>query len=133
MTRWLAVVAAVLWTAPALAEPPPEKDWSFLIAPYIWLPAMTGEASVRGIVQKVNLGEADAGVVYSSDARMNPAGTGFLTPPDSVNVTAHYPIAPLTRSEGASMFIDFVLSDQGQRILHNYGFGPPAIIKEDKP
>ncbi len=91
------------------------------------------EASVRGIVQKVNLGEADAGVVYSSDARMNPAGNGFLTPPDSVNVTAHYPIAPLTRSEGASMFIDFVLSDQGQRILHNYGFGPPAIIKEDKP
>jgi hypothetical protein len=32
----------------AEAEPPPEGDWDFVVAPYIWLPAMTGSSSVNG-------------------------------------------------------------------------------------
>ncbi|MDJ0848908.1 MAG: hypothetical protein QNK04_11060 [Myxococcota bacterium] len=68
MTRWLAVVAAALWAAPALAEPPPEKDWSFVLAPYIWLPAMTGEATVRGIPVEV---ETDISDIFDKDRALS--------------------------------------------------------------
>lgn len=91
------------------------------------------EASVSGIVQKVNLGEADAGVVYSSNARMTFAGAGLLELPDTINVTAHYPVAALTSTEAAAKFIDFVLSDEGQRVLHSYGFGPPSVAEGASP
>ena len=88
------------------------------------------EASVNGIVQKVKLGEADAGVVYSSDASVEFAEAGVLELPDSINVTAHYPVAALTSAEGATKFVDFVLSDEGQRVLQSYGFGPPSATME---
>lgn len=91
------------------------------------------EGSVRAIVQKVNLGEADAGVVYSSDAREVSARVSVLYLPDSINVTAHYPIAALTRAQGASSFVDFVLSEQGQQILRNYSFGPPSSVAGTNP
>ena len=91
------------------------------------------EASVRGIVQKVNLGEADAGVVYSSDARLSSADIRVLELPDSINVIAHYPIAALTATRGASNFVDFVLSEQGQQVLRSYQFGPPLNMEETTP
>ena len=91
------------------------------------------EVNVRAILQKVTLGEADAGVVYSSDARVASDGVSGLHLPDSVNVTAHYPIAALTKAPGASRFVDFVLSEQGQQILRNYGFGPPLSVEETNP
>jgi len=91
------------------------------------------EASVSGIVQKVNLGEADAGVVYSSNARVEFAGAGVLELPNSINVTAHYPVAALTSTEGTAKFVEFILSDEGQSVLHNYGFGPPPATLEANP
>lgn len=91
------------------------------------------EASVRGIVQKVNLGEADAGVVYSSDAQLVNGEARVLDLPNSINVTANYPITALNRTPGAASFIDFVLSYQGQRILHRYGFGQPPVRQDGNP
>lgn len=91
------------------------------------------EASIRGIVQKVNLGEADAGVVYSSDARMTRGAVRVLELPDSINVAAHYPIAAMTHESGSAAFLDFVLSQSGQEILRNYGFGPPLDTGGDTP
>lgn len=91
------------------------------------------EASVRAIVQKVNLGEADAGVVYLSDASVVSTEVRILRLPDSINVTAHYPIAALTNSPGASVFVDFVLSEPGQQILRDYGFGPPLSGEGTNP
>jgi hypothetical protein len=57
----LAIVACLaLWTAPpALAEPPPERDWTFAITPYIWLPAMTGDVTVRGRTADIDTSIAD--------------------------------------------------------------------------
>ena len=91
------------------------------------------EASVRAIVQKVNLGEADAGVAYLSDASVVSTGVRVLRLPDSINVTAHYPIAALTNAPGASSFVDFVLSEPGQQILRDYGFGPPLSGEGTNP
>ncbi len=86
------------------------------------------EDNVKAIVGKVQLGEADAGIVYRSDvtpavARM----VHVLEIPDSYNVLASYPIAVLKSSRNASRaqaFVDLVLSPEGQVVLKKYGLIP---------
>ena len=89
------------------------------------------EPNVRSVAQKVALGAADAGITYRTDAL--PAYTAqqvnVLPLPESVNVTARYPIAILRESphpQLAQAFINFVLSPDGQAILERNGFDPPA-------
>jgi molybdate transport system substrate-binding protein len=84
------------------------------------------EENVRSVLNKVSLGEADAGIVYTSDL-VGVEGVASLEIPDALNVLAEYPIAPLNDSahvEAAAGFIALVLSDEGQAILADYGFGP---------
>jgi len=86
------------------------------------------EENVRAVLTKVQLGEADAGIVYSSDitgaARDKIAR---LDIPDDLNVIATYPIAPVSDSaqpDLAAQFVDLVLSPAGQKVLAAYGFIP---------
>ena len=86
------------------------------------------EENVRSVLNKVALGEADAGIVYTSDL-VGVDGVASLEIPDALNVVAQYPIAPLNDSEQpelAAAFVEWVLSDAGQAILGNYGFGPSS-------
>jgi molybdate transport system substrate-binding protein len=84
------------------------------------------ETNVKQVVAKVQLGEADAGIVYSSD--VTPAVRGavqVLAIPESFNVIARYPIAVVREAPnaaGAQAFIDYVLSPAGQAILTKHGF-----------
>jgi molybdate transport system substrate-binding protein len=84
------------------------------------------EQNVRAVLSKVALGEADAGIVYSSDlAGSAQSEMGRVAIPARWNVVAEYPIAPLADSmqlDYAQDFIDFVLSPVGQQILGKYGF-----------
>ena len=86
------------------------------------------EENVRAVLTKVSLGEADAGIVYSSDVAANT--TGEVTQveiPDQFNTVASYPIAPLRDSpnlEIAQQFIDYILAPEGQQVLAAYGFMP---------
>lgn len=87
------------------------------------------EIDVRSVMAKVQLGEADAGIVYASDAASAERSGGsphVIEFPDGVPVTATYPIAPVAGgdSDAANAFIAFVLSDEGQRILESHGFTP---------
>jgi molybdate transport system substrate-binding protein len=81
------------------------------------------EQSVRSVLTKVVLGEADAGLVYRTDA----AGrTDVELIELDANVIAGYEIAATLSSDaGAQKFIDFVRSSPGQAILADLGFGPP--------
>lgn len=84
------------------------------------------EENVRSVLNKVSLGEADAGIVYTSDL-VGVAGVGRLEIPDELNVIAEYPIAALNDSasgDTAAAFVDYVLSEAGQAVLATYGFGP---------
>lgn len=87
------------------------------------------EENVRQVAAKVALGEADAGIVYVSDITPDISGrVQQIIIPDSQNIIATYPIAPLANAphpELAQQFIDFVLSPEGQTILRKWGFGPP--------
>lgn len=84
------------------------------------------EENVRAVLNKVSLGEADAGIVYLSDL-VGVEGVSYLEIPDSLNSVAEYPIAALNDSENAeaaTAFIDLVIGPEGQAILAEYGFGP---------
>jgi molybdate transport system substrate-binding protein len=84
------------------------------------------EDNVKAVVAKVQLGEADAGIVYTTD--VTPGAAKDLTTldiPDPFNVIAAYPIAPLKNAlepQLASQFIEWVLSSKGQQVLAQYGF-----------
>ena len=86
------------------------------------------EDSVRAVLAKVLLGEADAGIVYASDVSPeNVSKIGQLDIPDMLNVIASYPIAPVQGSGNAKLaqaFIDLVLAQEGQAILAKYNFVP---------
>lgn len=83
------------------------------------------EQTVRSVLNKVALGEADAGIVYASDLA-GAAGVGSLAIPDALNIVAEYPLAPLNdsaRPDLAAAFVEFMLSTAGQAVLAEYGFG----------
>src|SRR5215813_1049652 len=84
------------------------------------------ETNVKQVVAKVQLGEAHAGIVYSSDVTLAVCGAvQVLAIPDPFNVIAHYPIAVVRdapNAAGARAFIDYVLSPAGQAILTKHGF-----------
>jgi molybdate transport system substrate-binding protein len=86
------------------------------------------EENVKAVVSKVALGEADAGIVYTSDiSPANAEELGCLEIPDASNVVASYYIAPLedsSQSTLATEFIAFVLSGQGQDILAQFSLLP---------
>jgi len=93
------------------------------------------ESSVRGVAQKVALGEADGGITYATDAltEYTSRGVRVVELPDSLAVQATYPVAPLARTVSATRFIEFLLSEQGQRILGKHGFGPPPGSQTTDP
>jgi molybdate transport system substrate-binding protein len=85
------------------------------------------EENVKAVVTKVTAGEADAGLVYTTDViAAGDRAQGVQIPAD-VNVLAEYPIAVTRNSpnaEAGQAFVDFVLGEQGQKILDSYGFLP---------
>jgi molybdate transport system substrate-binding protein len=89
------------------------------------------EQSVKGIVAKLQSGDADAGFVYVTDVRAAGDALAQIPIPADASPTATYPIAVVSRSdekELAQRWIDFVRSAAGQTILADAGFGgaPPA-------
>lgn len=88
------------------------------------------EENVRAVLSKVELGEADAGIVYTSDISGDAADrVGDLDIPDELNTIAAYPIAAIKESDNAAMaqrFVDYVLSEEVQAVLAGYGFIPGA-------
>lgn len=91
------------------------------------------EDNVKVVLTKVALGEADAGIVYSSDVvGDNASQVGQMDIPDALNVLASYPIAPVSDSANANTaaeFISYVRSLEGQKILRDYGLIPVIDIE----
>jgi molybdate transport system substrate-binding protein len=84
------------------------------------------ENDVKQVVAKVQLGEADAGIVYLSDTVAAPDLQKIDIPAEN-NVVAKYPLAALTQSKNpelAQAYISYVLSADGQATLKKWGFLP---------
>ena len=87
---------------------------------------VSNEDNIRQAVTKVQLGEADASIVYVSDAVAVP-DLQKIEIPEDMNVIAEYPIAQLAQAKNsdlANAFIDYVLSPDGQATLEKWGFTP---------
>ena len=85
------------------------------------------ENDVREVLAKVALNEADAGFVYSTDARTVPKKVKVLKIPAWAQPKVQYGICVVSASHnkpGANAFIKRVLSPAGQKILLRYGFLP---------
>jgi molybdate transport system substrate-binding protein len=85
------------------------------------------ETDVREVLAKVALGEADAGFVYSTDARTVPRRVRRITIPARGQPNVRYGICVVSgapHKDAAQAFVKRVLSKAGQRILISYGFLP---------
>jgi molybdate transport system substrate-binding protein len=86
------------------------------------------EENVRAVLTKVELGEADAGIVFTTDvAAAGGAVEGVVMPPDQNAVTTVVMALTTETSnpEAAAAFVDFVTGAEGQAVLASYGFGSP--------
>jgi molybdate transport system substrate-binding protein len=86
------------------------------------------EVDVRAVLNKVALGEADAGIVYVTDVFSAEGRVSGVEIPERQQVVARYPIAVVRDSRNAALaraFVAYLLSDAGRRVLAGAGFGTP--------
>jgi molybdate transport system substrate-binding protein len=89
---------------------------------------VTEETDVKGIVAKVALGEADAGFVYSTDAKPVASHTRVVALPAWAQPSIRYEMAVVratSRLQAARAFVQKVLSPRGRKVLAAAGFGLP--------
>lgn len=92
------------------------------------LTPVSEESNVSDVLAKVVNGQADAGVVYATDARSAGRAVTAVPVPQAAGAPNTYPIAVLEQStdlELAERFADLVTGEAGQRILAATGFGKP--------
>ncbi len=83
------------------------------------------ETDVKSVLSKIELGEADAGIVYTTDVKAAGDKVLGVQIPDQDNVIAAYPIVTLKAAANIAVadgFIAFVTSSQGQAKLESFGF-----------
>jgi molybdate transport system substrate-binding protein len=88
---------------------------------------VTRGADVKATLAAVTTGDADAAIVYVTDAKSAGSAVATVTIPDAQNVVATYPIAVLKASGNAATaraFVRYVVSKTGQSTLTSYGFIP---------
>ena len=83
---------------------------------------------MRAVLTKVQLGEADAGIVYKTDVGAAANDVSIVEIPGQYNVVETYPIAVVKATknhDAAAAFVAFIQSDEGQAVLAKYGFEKP--------
>lgn len=94
----------------------------------VTLTPVSEESSVTDVLGKVTSGQADAGLVYVTDAKNAGAKVTEVPFPESASAVNTYPIATVTSStnpSGAAAFTELVTGPQGQRVLADAGFAAP--------
>lgn len=99
-----------------------EKATGFQLDP------VSEESQVTDVLTKVTTGEADAGLVYVTDAQGAGDKVTAVPFPESAEAVNTYPIAVLKQSKDqdlAGRFVDLVTSEAGQKVLSAAGFAKP--------
>ena len=88
---------------------------------------VSNESNARAVLAKVQLGEADAGIVYRTDALLAGAQVVIVAIPQGASVTATYSAGVLQSSRNiatAAAFVAYLRGTDGQRLLREAGFDP---------
>jgi molybdate transport system substrate-binding protein len=91
--------------------------------------SVTRSQDVKATLAAVTNGDADAAIVYVTDAKGAGSAVTAVTIPDAQNAIATYPVGVLKQSTNAAAaraFQRYVVSPPGQATLRSYGFLPPA-------
>lgn len=94
----------------------------------ITLKPVSEESSVTDVLNKVQTGEADAGLVYVTDVKSAGDKVTGITFPESKEAVNQYPIAALASSKNkdlAQEFAELVTGPEGQKVLADAGFAKP--------
>ncbi len=94
----------------------------------VHLNAVSEEPSVTDVLNKVTSGQADAGLVYVTDANSAGGQVATVNFPEAAGAVNVYPIGVLKGAPNpavAQKFVDLVTSDGGQQILARSGFAKP--------
>lgn len=94
----------------------------------IQLNPVSEETQVTDVLNKVTTGQADAGIVYVTDARTAGDQVTAVPFPESADAVNTYPIAVLKQSthpDLARNFVDFVAGAAGRKVLTTAGFAEP--------
>jgi molybdate transport system substrate-binding protein len=86
------------------------------------------EQDVKSVLSKVELGEADAGFVYLTDALSAGGKVKHIQLPASAEATATYPIGIVSASnetQAAQQWIELLTGPDGQKVLRDLAFGSP--------
>ncbi|WP_295013437.1 molybdate ABC transporter substrate-binding protein [uncultured Microbacterium sp.] len=84
------------------------------------------EQNVTAVLTKVKSGDANAGLVYTTDVKAAGSAITGITIPTADKAVNSYPITVLKGApnpKAAEAFVTFVRSDAGQKILKDFGFG----------
>lgn len=99
-----------------------------LDAQKITVKPVSQEPNVRAVLTKVELGEADAGLVYKTDAATATGKVDAVEIPDAQNAVAQYPAATLKsakNADAAAAFVQWLSGPEAQKILQDAGFQKP--------
>lgn len=86
------------------------------------------ETDVKAVVTRVRMGEADAGIVYTTDIKAGGDAVASVAIPDEFNVVATYPVAVIKDSKQqtpAAAFTQWLLTPEARQILEKHGFATP--------
>jgi molybdate transport system substrate-binding protein len=92
------------------------------------LSPVSEELSVTDVLNKVTTGQADAGLVYVTDAKNAGDKVTTVSFPEAARTVNIYPIAALKSAPQptlAQKFVTLVTSDTGQKVLAQFGFAKP--------
>ncbi|MGU3581837.1 molybdate ABC transporter substrate-binding protein [Rhodococcus sp. C26F] len=92
------------------------------------LAPVSEESSVTDVLGKVTSGQADAGLVYVTDAMGAGEKVAVVPVPEAAEIVNIYPVAPLSDSrdpDRADAFVRFVTGTGGRAVLADAGFGAP--------
>lgn len=101
---------------------------TLLEADHVTSPPVSREVDVKSVLGKLELGEADAGLVYATDVRSSQGKVRALPIPRAAQHLNHYPIVALAGSAHPALaraWLHLVLSGTGRKVLDAAGFGSP--------
>jgi molybdate transport system substrate-binding protein len=90
-------------------------------------PKLVLAKDVRQVLTYVETGNADAGIVYATDAKISKKVTVVATAPEDSHSPVVYPAAVIKNSKnpaGAKAFLEFLAGEKARAVFQKYGFIP---------